>query len=127
MTRDLSGLDEAGLRDFLDSFDTIICDCDGVLWRGSVPIAGASDFLNDLKGNLTKNVMYITNNSVKTRQENLDKLLHLGFPAQLVRHGERFLAPRGGFAYLIQDRLTPFFSGSRLSRRLSLRSLPQGE
>lgn len=39
----LSSLSASALSSFLDSFDTVVLDCDGVLWLGDQPIDGALD------------------------------------------------------------------------------------
>ncbi|PIO24272.1 Glycerol-3-phosphate phosphatase [Aquarana catesbeiana] len=68
-------------RRFLSSVDTVLFDCDGVLWRGDEAVPGASELVNGLKGS-GKRVFYLTNNSTKTRAMYADKLGRLGFSAE---------------------------------------------
>ncbi|KAK9874378.1 hypothetical protein WA026_002725 [Henosepilachna vigintioctopunctata] len=65
---DLSTLPKEKVIRFLESFDTVVTDCDGVLWILGVPIPGSSDVLNKLR-DLGKKIFYVTNNSTKTRDE----------------------------------------------------------
>ncbi|XP_059388041.1 glycerol-3-phosphate phosphatase [Carassius carassius] len=73
-------LTEALSRPLLDSVDSVLFDCDGVLWRGDQAIPGASEVINSLKKS-GKQVFFVTNNSSKTRQMYADKLGKLGFDA----------------------------------------------
>ncbi|KAL4624544.1 glycerol-3-phosphate phosphatase isoform X1 [Arapaima gigas] len=75
--RRLSG---AALRELLDSVESVLFDCDGVIWRGESAIAGAADAVNLLK-ECGKRVLFLTNNSTKTRAMYVDKLRRLGFRA----------------------------------------------
>ncbi|XP_062547734.1 uncharacterized protein LOC134213123 [Armigeres subalbatus] len=52
-------------RKFSDSFDCVICDCDGVLWTVFEPIPGIEQALATLRTH-GKTIRYITNNSVRT-------------------------------------------------------------
>ncbi|XP_014483355.1 PREDICTED: phosphoglycolate phosphatase-like [Dinoponera quadriceps] len=65
---------------FLNSFDTILTDCDGVLWLHTTPLPNASDVLN-LFRKLGKRIFYVTNNSTKTRDELIEKCRNLQFEA----------------------------------------------
>ncbi|XP_032689389.1 glycerol-3-phosphate phosphatase-like [Odontomachus brunneus] len=65
---------------FLNSFDTVLTDCDGVLWLHLTPFPKASDVLN-LFRKLGKRVFYVTNNSTKTRDEFVEKCKSLQFEA----------------------------------------------
>jgi len=55
-------------------------DLDGTLYKGSVPIKGARQTVARLI-ELGMRVFYFTNNSARTRQELVEKLTFLGFPA----------------------------------------------
>ncbi|KAM9304799.1 glycerol-3-phosphate phosphatase [Gastrophryne carolinensis] len=68
-------------RRFLSSVDTVLFDCDGVLWRGDEAVPGAPELVNALKRS-GKRVFYLTNNSTKTRRMYADKLSRLGFSAE---------------------------------------------
>ncbi|XP_065203710.1 glycerol-3-phosphate phosphatase-like [Planococcus citri] len=67
-------------QSFLDSFDTVLTDCDGVLWNDSGAISGAAAVLNNFTSR-GKRVCYVTNNSSKTRKQFLDKCHKFGFTA----------------------------------------------
>merc|ERR1712071_515620 len=71
------------IRAFVDSFDTILVDCDGVLWAGSKLISNSVETINFLKEN-GKQVFYVTNNSTKTRSQYLVRLLEIGYNAEEV-------------------------------------------
>lgn len=64
----------------LESVDSVLFDCDGVIWRGDQAIPGAPEAVNALKEH-GKRVFFVTNNSTKTRQMYADKLGKLGFDA----------------------------------------------
>uniref|UniRef100_A0A8C6U2S1 Glycerol-3-phosphate phosphatase n=1 Tax=Neogobius melanostomus TaxID=47308 RepID=A0A8C6U2S1_9GOBI len=66
------------IKQLLDSVDSILFDCDGVIWRGDQAIPGAPEVVNLLKKN-GKNVFFVTNNSSKTRRLYADKMSLLGF------------------------------------------------
>lgn len=66
------------LKDFFDSFDTVLTDCDGVLWSGMQSITGSPEMVNKFR-QMGKKVIYVTNNSTKTRKEYVQKCADLGF------------------------------------------------
>ncbi|KAG7491830.1 hypothetical protein MATL_G00008290 [Megalops atlanticus] len=68
------------IRELLDSVESVLFDCDGVIWRGDQAIPGAPEVINLLKKN-GKRVFFVTNNSTKTRKMYADKLASLGFNA----------------------------------------------
>lgn len=67
---------------FMDTFDTIVTDCDGVLYMNNDPIKGVPGALNALR-KFGKTVIFATNNSTKNRQECMQKLRKLGYEAYL--------------------------------------------
>lgn len=73
-------LQKSAFSQFLDGFDTVLFDCDGVLWNGSEVISGSVKVVSSLQ-QLGKNVFYVTNNSTRSRDEYAKKCQHLGFPA----------------------------------------------
>jgi len=61
----------------LKHFDTILFDCDGVLWRGSTEIVGAKRTIETLRA-LGKRLFFVTNNSTKSRAQYAKKFERLG-------------------------------------------------
>jgi len=70
------------VRDWVNSFDTVMTDCDGVLWVGAEAIPGSPDIIQRLR-QLGKRVFYVTNNSTKHRREYKTKVDKLGFGGEL--------------------------------------------
>lgn len=62
----------------LADVDTLLFDCDGVLWRGETAVPGAPETLRALRAR-GKRLGFITNNSSKTRAAYAEKLQRLGF------------------------------------------------
>ncbi|KAI1326048.1 4-nitrophenylphosphatase-like protein [Xylariaceae sp. FL0255] len=75
----LSG-DSAAINDFLDKFDMFLFDCDGVLWSGDHVFEGTVETLEMLRSK-GKKLVFVTNNSTKSRQDYLKKLTGLGIPS----------------------------------------------
>ncbi|XP_077258619.1 glycerol-3-phosphate phosphatase-like [Temnothorax americanus] len=65
---------------FLKSFDTVLTDCDGVLWMNKAPLPHSADVVN-LFHRLGKRVFYVTNNPTKTRDDLVEKFQALQFEA----------------------------------------------
>lgn len=78
---DLREFTKQELHRFLDSFDTILSDCDGVLWSCHTPIKGALEALKKLQ-DMGKNVFFVSNNSTLSIENVVKKLHTLGFPAK---------------------------------------------
>ncbi|XP_030385189.1 glycerol-3-phosphate phosphatase [Scaptodrosophila lebanonensis] len=74
----LLDLPPAKVTEWLQSFDAVISDCDGVLWVYGKAIEGSVDVMNQLKS-MGKSIYFCTNNSTKTRSELLVKGVELGF------------------------------------------------
>ncbi|XP_049874031.1 glycerol-3-phosphate phosphatase [Pectinophora gossypiella] len=68
------------VEEFLNSFDTVLTDCDGVLWIDNNAIPGAPEAMNYFR-KLGKKIFYVTNNSTKIRSEFAAKAQQLGFVA----------------------------------------------
>ena len=61
-----------------NSYDGIVCDMDGVLWRGQEEIPRSIDALNVLK-HRGKSIVFVTNSSSKTRTAIARRLNSLGY------------------------------------------------
>ncbi|XP_053607028.1 glycerol-3-phosphate phosphatase isoform X2 [Plodia interpunctella] len=68
------------VQQFLNSFDTVLSDCDGVLWLENNAIPGSADAMNYFR-KLGKKIFYVTNNSTKIRSDFAAKAQQLGFEA----------------------------------------------
>ncbi|XP_030067964.1 glycerol-3-phosphate phosphatase [Microcaecilia unicolor] len=66
--------------ELLSSVDTLLFDCDGVIWRGEQAVPGAAEVLSALRRS-GKRVFFLTNNSTKTRAMYAAKLGRLGLGA----------------------------------------------
>jgi phosphoglycolate phosphatase len=73
---------KSSFEEFIDSFDTIVTDCDGVLYINNDPIEGVAKALNGLRRK-GKRIIFATNNSTKNRVQFLQKLRKLGYEAHL--------------------------------------------
>ncbi|KAG5668872.1 hypothetical protein PVAND_016792 [Polypedilum vanderplanki] len=82
MPVDLSNFSQKELHEWINKFDTILCDCDGVLWSYNTPFPGASETVNTFI-NLGKRVYLVTNHSHILREEMLAKCHKLGFNVKL--------------------------------------------
>ncbi|ODV91970.1 hypothetical protein CANCADRAFT_147466 [Tortispora caseinolytica NRRL Y-17796] len=65
-------------QEFIDKYDTFLFDCDGVLWLGTQPIVGAIEVVEQLLAH-KKQVLFVTNNSTKSREQYAKKFAQLGF------------------------------------------------
>ncbi|XP_075155710.1 chronophin [Haematobia irritans] len=69
----IKNLTEIQRRDFLNSFDLVFCDCDGVIWENLFnPIPGASNAIQYLRDK-GKRVIFVTNNSISSTNDQLRK------------------------------------------------------
>ncbi|XP_017059055.1 glycerol-3-phosphate phosphatase isoform X2 [Drosophila ficusphila] len=71
-------LSSAKVTEWISSFDSVITDCDGVLWIYGQALEGSVDVMNQFKA-MGKSIYFCTNNSTKTRSELLKKGVELGF------------------------------------------------
>ncbi|XP_011630236.1 glycerol-3-phosphate phosphatase isoform X2 [Pogonomyrmex barbatus] len=76
----VKALTRQNIQKFLNSFDTVLTDCDGVLWIHMTPLPNSADVIN-LFRKLGKRVFYVTNNSMKTRDGLVEKCKALKFQA----------------------------------------------
>ncbi|KAI0841786.1 4-nitrophenylphosphatase [Hypoxylon sp. FL0890] len=74
--------DSAAINEFLDKFDVFLLDCDGVLWSGDHLFEGIVDTLEMLRAR-GKRVVFVTNNSTKSRPDYQKKLTALGIPSDV--------------------------------------------
>jgi len=66
----------------LDRFDVFLFDCDGVLWQGDKLLPRIVETLNMLREK-GKQIVFVTNNSTKSRRAYKKKLDSLGIPAEV--------------------------------------------
>ncbi|EEH37740.1 4-nitrophenylphosphatase [Paracoccidioides lutzii Pb01] len=74
--------DKPAIEEFLDRFDVFLFDCDGVLWSGDVIYEGTVETLEMLRSK-GKQIIFVTNNSTKSRADYKKKLDRLGIPAHI--------------------------------------------
>lgn len=83
----------------------IVFDLDGTLYLGEKAIEGAVEVVSILEKQGCQ-VFYLTNNSGKARQQIVDKLNRLGFPAD-VKH--TYCCSYAAAAYLAANRISPVY------------------
>ncbi|KAI1144497.1 4-nitrophenylphosphatase [Hypoxylon sp. FL0543] len=74
--------DSAAINEFLDKFDVFLLDCDGVLWSGDHLFDGIVETLEMLRAR-GKRIVFVTNNSTKSRPDYQKKLTALGIPSDV--------------------------------------------
>lgn len=79
--RHLLELSKEEKRAFLDSFDMVMSDCDGVVWNFTGPIPEVDHALQLLKSN-GKKLAFISNNGMRTMEEYRQKFQSLGIEAR---------------------------------------------
>jgi len=70
------------IKNFFDSYDTFIFDCDGVIWRANNLIKGVKEALTLMKKN-NKKTIFVTNNSTKSREEYFKKFSSFNLPIDI--------------------------------------------
>ncbi|CAM0140700.1 hypothetical protein VKS41_007959 [Umbelopsis sp. WA50703] len=70
------------LNNFIDSHDTFLFDCDGVLWEGSNVFPNVREAMQLLRSK-GKKIFFVTNNSTKSRAAYLEKFKKLDIEANL--------------------------------------------
>uniref|UniRef100_A0A0A9XHV2 Phosphoglycolate phosphatase n=1 Tax=Lygus hesperus TaxID=30085 RepID=A0A0A9XHV2_LYGHE len=76
--KEWSSLTKDEKKGFISSLDSVVSDCDGVLWLGSRVLPGATDVMNGFK-KLGKSIFFLTNNSTKSVAELTKKCIDMGF------------------------------------------------
>jgi ribonucleotide monophosphatase NagD (HAD superfamily) len=66
----------------LDAVDFILTDCDGVIYLNNTVIAGTAKVFSRLRS-MGKKILFVSNNSTRSRQTVLKKLNDMGFQADL--------------------------------------------
>ena len=61
----------------LDKYDTYLFDCDGVIWIGNELLPSVKETLELLQSK-KKNLIFVSNNSTKARDQYIEKLAGLG-------------------------------------------------
>ncbi|ODV76684.1 p-nitrophenyl phosphatase [Suhomyces tanzawaensis NRRL Y-17324] len=64
-------------QEIIDKYDYFLFDCDGVIWRGDHILPKVAETLDLLKKN-NKTVLFVTNNSTKSRDDYLGKFEKIG-------------------------------------------------
>ncbi|XP_019845425.2 uncharacterized protein LOC109579472 [Bactrocera dorsalis] len=64
-------------REFVNSFDVVLCDCDGVMWLISAPLPRTGEAVNALKAD-GKQVLFVSNNSVRSDEDYRKKFVGIG-------------------------------------------------
>ncbi|KAJ3052063.1 hypothetical protein HK097_006949 [Rhizophlyctis rosea] len=82
MTTDRELKDAGEIEAFIDSIDTFLLDCDGVIWAGNTVFDGVPEALNYLRSK-GKRLLFVTNNSTKSRASYLKKFQSLNLHATL--------------------------------------------
>uniref|UniRef100_A0A7I4ATF6 phosphoglycolate phosphatase n=1 Tax=Physcomitrium patens TaxID=3218 RepID=A0A7I4ATF6_PHYPA len=80
----------------IDSVETFIFDCDGVIWKGDSLIEGVPETLDMLRS-MGKRLVFVTNNSTKSRKQYGKKFESLGLS---VSEEEIFASSFAAAAYL---------------------------
>ncbi|KAF4554105.1 4-nitrophenylphosphatase-like protein [Elsinoe fawcettii] len=74
--------DKVAIDAFLERFDVFLFDCDGVLWSGDHLFPGTAETIAMLREK-GKQLVFVTNNSTKSRADYKKKFDNLGIPAKV--------------------------------------------
>nr|GMC47151.1 phosphoglycolate phosphatase 2 [Ipomoea batatas] len=72
-------LSSHNVKELLDSVNAFLFDCDGVIWKGDKLIDGIPEALDMLRSR-GKKLVFVTNNSTKSRKQYAKKFQSLGIP-----------------------------------------------
>lgn len=78
----MSLLEKHQYEEFINSIDTFLFDCDGVIWHGNHVLEGVQGLLDILRKK-GKKLLFVSNNSTKSRREYLEKFTSLGIEASV--------------------------------------------
>jgi len=73
--------DQSAINEFIDKFDVFLFDCDGVLWSGDYLFPGTVETLDMLRSK-GKTIVFVTNNSTKSRVDYQKKLTSMHIPSK---------------------------------------------
>jgi len=89
---EVKDMPDKALTEWVASFDTVLSDCDEVLWYENQPIQGSVETINMFR-DLGKKVFFLTNNSTRSRSSYKLKMENMGFKASIEEIiGSSFLA-----------------------------------
>ncbi|KAF2076691.1 hypothetical protein CYY_002004 [Polysphondylium violaceum] len=91
-----SELNINNIKSFLEDIESFIFDCDGVLWRADEAVENAAQTIAFLREQ-GKKVIFLTNNSTKTRNDFLHKIKSFGIDCNI---DEVFSSSYGAQVYL---------------------------
>jgi phosphoglycolate phosphatase len=74
----IRNLSKDELKTWAASFDTVLTDCDGVLWLYANHIAGSREVINRFK-EMGKQIFFVTNDSTQTREQIAAKAIKMNF------------------------------------------------
>jgi len=74
--------DPAAIGEFIGKFEIFLFDCDGVLWSGDHLFEGTVETLELLRSK-GKKIVFVTNNSTKSRSDYQKKLTSMGIPSNV--------------------------------------------
>ncbi len=103
----------------------IVCDLDGVIYRGSTPIEGAADALRQLESK-GFTILFVTNNSIATVEATARKIAEIsGYEASV----DQILGSAEAAATILQSDKpdTMVVGGDGIVEALSARSIPMTE
>ncbi|XVF28079.1 hypothetical protein REPUB_Repub14bG0164500 [Reevesia pubescens] len=114
-------LDGVNVRALLDSVDAFLFDCDGVIWKGDKLIDGVPQTLDMLRSK-GKKLVFVTNNSTKSRAQYANKFRSLGLS---VTQDEIFSSSFAAAMYLKVNHFPPHnkvyvIGGEGISQELQL-------
>ncbi|KAF2896186.1 hypothetical protein ILUMI_09989 [Ignelater luminosus] len=80
--KDLASLSSVEFKQFFDSFDNVLCDCDGVIFPVHKPITGAKESILKLK-RYGKRLGFVTNNNFDGLKKLMERFDQYGYDAKL--------------------------------------------